>query len=297
MLARVYNLKADSGVNLGTVILTEGGMISFDTDWGTSSYRFGSVGDSDFRVFVHGLGEGYLAQKLQMGLGYMFPSNPKNNKFVSDQCHKLVEKVFPALRAAIQEELMAQVGWDGKTTEERLEDARLLVGLDNIPMAGGRLKDDGTESVSVGEGTVDFNYPQEDIEDKHYIISKTSSLGRVYAERVRQVDEEGYDAEHDSMYNGNELTTAAAFYLLRPEIHGELTLYLLGDKSVIYPFPYEYWKPTPENRMRELEKGIALALAEFDRLIAEDLSEKAAETSAEIPVEPFTNENTENNGN
>ena len=38
------------------------------------------------------------------------------------------------------------------------------------------------------------------------------------------------------------------------------------EVPIYWPWNYDWWKPTPDNRIRELEKGIAQGMAEIDRL-------------------------------
>lgn len=77
-------------------------------------------------------------------------------------------------------------------------------------------------------------------------------------ERNRQVLKEGFSAEHDDQYVNNEMPDAAICYLIEP------------DQRDCSPFPWPFhdtwWKPSPEDRIRELVKAGALILAEIDRL-------------------------------
>ena len=80
----------------------------------------------------------------------------------------------------------------------------------------------------------------------------------IAAERQRQIDFEGFDSEQDDRYECLELVYAAMCYLEPP-----------GDRDVeTLPWPWElgWWKPTPEDRIRELAKAGALIAAEIDRL-------------------------------
>jgi len=77
------------------------------------------------------------------------------------------------------------------------------------------------------------------------------------AERQRQVQEEGYTPESDDTYVAGELVNAAIAYLQAP--------YTLGV-SPFWPWMPEYYKPTPNDRVRELTKAGALIQAEIDRL-------------------------------
>lgn len=82
-------------------------------------------------------------------------------------------------------------------------------------------------------------------------------------ERVRQVVEEGYDAEHDARHAPEELLRAGACYLdwAASEFEG-------ADQDSPHPFwPWseEAWKP--DNVQRAMEKGVALVAAAYDVMI------------------------------
>lgn len=78
----------------------------------------------------------------------------------------------------------------------------------------------------------------------------------IAAERQRQVDVEGWTTENDDKYVNNELADAAICYLVEPD---------LRDASA-FPWPWEasWWKPTPQDRLRELVKAGALIAAAID---------------------------------
>jgi hypothetical protein len=83
------------------------------------------------------------------------------------------------------------------------------------------------------------------------------ALELIKQERNRQRDVEGWTDEHDDQWTNEQLARAAATYAM-PLIH-----------RVVYPmWPwfFKWWKPTPENRLRELVKAGALIVAEIDRL-------------------------------
>ncbi len=91
-------------------------------------------------------------------------------------------------------------------------------------------------------------------------------------ERERQIKEEGWSSEHDSVYFNNELVLAAISYAL-PESMREkktITLDVYDEKETDIPIYFswqdKWWKPTPEDRTRELVKAGALIAAEIDRI-------------------------------
>lgn len=75
-------------------------------------------------------------------------------------------------------------------------------------------------------------------------------------ERARQISAEGWTPEHDDKHGMSELAMAAVCYAT-PAAHRGTTY---------WPWSSRWWKPTPENRIRELAKAGALIAAEIDRL-------------------------------
>lgn len=83
----------------------------------------------------------------------------------------------------------------------------------------------------------------------------------VIAERKRQVSVEGWHTEHDAVHSSGELSSAAAAYALSAaQSCGTCT----PEPACIWPWGYDYWKPT--NTRRDLVKAGALILAEIERL-------------------------------
>jgi hypothetical protein len=91
----------------------------------------------------------------------------------------------------------------------------------------------------------------------------------IVAERQRQIDEEGYDAAHDSGH-ADELAAAAATYAIASPrtydmAYGATTVHVeLGVG--LWPWDRRWWKPTPDDRIRELVKAGALIAAAIDAL-------------------------------
>jgi hypothetical protein len=83
----------------------------------------------------------------------------------------------------------------------------------------------------------------------------------IAAERKRQITEEGYDAEHD--LNGDyQLAMAGASYALPAAERRAAAV------PATWPWLSRFWKPTPDDRVRELTKAGALIAAAIDSLIA-----------------------------
>ena len=79
-------------------------------------------------------------------------------------------------------------------------------------------------------------------------------------ERERQINEEGWSKSRDKSYHTDgELADAAACYILaRKRKDREPVRY--------WPWDMNWWKPTPNDRVRELVKAGALVVAEIERL-------------------------------
>lgn len=89
-------------------------------------------------------------------------------------------------------------------------------------------------------------------------------------ERMRQVSQEGWTAEHDDEHSAGEMARAAACYALPKDIR-ENTIWHHQLLEYLWPWEFAWWKPaekklTPAKRIRELVKAGALIAAEIDRL-------------------------------
>ena len=91
------------------------------------------------------------------------------------------------------------------------------------------------------------------------------------AERLRQVDDEGWSPEHDDQHAVGELAAAAACYC-----HPEPCMDDTRGVPFSWPWVRRWWKPT--DRRRDLVKAGALILAEIERL--DRMAEKAGGASA-----------------
>lgn len=80
--------------------------------------------------------------------------------------------------------------------------------------------------------------------------------GLILVERRRQVEEEGYLAEHDDLVGSDELLQAGIAYAVAT---------LEGDSQAVdwWPWEDEYWKPT-RDKVRDLTKAGALIAAAID---------------------------------
>ena len=102
----------------------------------------------------------------------------------------------------------------------------------------------------------------------------TSPIGDVARERQRQIEVEGWTAEHDDRHIAGELAQAGACYALAdsfeivdlwPDRKSDREPVHLDDlASWVWPWEREWWKP--KDPRRNLVRAAALILAEIDRL-------------------------------
>lgn len=95
---------------------------------------------------------------------------------------------------------------------------------------------------------------------------KTTGIQLISEERKRQIEVEGWTPEHDSKHNTGDLAHASAAYALA-ELYRRSTKEGFDNTPDSWPFSKEWWKPSPENRIKELQKAGALIAAEIDRLL------------------------------
>lgn len=73
-------------------------------------------------------------------------------------------------------------------------------------------------------------------------------------ERKRQIEKEGWSLKHDQIHADGQLAIAASVYADNENYHK-------------WPWHKESFKPTPNDRIKELTKAGALIAAEIDRLL------------------------------
>ena len=97
----------------------------------------------------------------------------------------------------------------------------------------------------------------------------------IATERRRQIEDERFNTKHDDAYVYEELTEAAVCYAMSPKLRGDINgKSMLNLVKAIWPFPVLWWKPTPDDRVRELTKAGALITAEIERLLRQQNSKK-----------------------
>lgn len=96
-----------------------------------------------------------------------------------------------------------------------------------------------------------------------------TGIEMIAAERQRQIEVEGWTAEHDRQHTGGEIALAGAVYALWNALdettHGEPHAELMAK---LWPWDPEWLKP--KGRLRNLTRAGALMAAEIDRILAEE---------------------------
>ena len=88
----------------------------------------------------------------------------------------------------------------------------------------------------------------------------TKGTDLITTERQRQIEVEGYDAEHDRD-ESVALALAGATYAIPSTLRQ-----VDAEGPLMWPWELRYWKPTPADRIRELTKAGALIAAAIDSL-------------------------------
>jgi hypothetical protein len=186
----------------------------------------------------------YIVDRFRLG-GWTEAQHLANARLIADA---------PAILAYARElEGQARRGWDAyhgareRVTELEAEVERLKNGHDTpsgVVHRGG-LADirDGVAEVSVGG-------------------APANGVALIAAERRRQVEKEGWTPEHDDEHADDKLASAAACYAA-PKWQRAVTA---NGVPALWPWDKCWWKPSPDNRIRELAKAGALVAAEIDRL-------------------------------
>jgi len=138
---------------------------------------------------------------------------------------------------------------------------RLASSLSSMQKEKDRIKSEGIEVIDL--------YDVDD-GDLLRLIERRFGHGAasICKERARQIDKEGYDSSHDDQHTQDEIAIAAAIYAMpedaRPPMESSGTFPHGSPKG--WPWDDLDWKPTPQNRTKELTKSGALVAAEIDRL-------------------------------
>lgn len=100
-------------------------------------------------------------------------------------------------------------------------------------------------------------------------------IDEIAAERKRQVEAEGWTAEHDDAHTHEEMAQAAAMYAL-PGFARHLLIGVNPETILdrLWPWDRKWWKPT--TRRRNLIKAAALLVAEIERIDRFEAKKNAA---------------------
>lgn len=97
---------------------------------------------------------------------------------------------------------------------------------------------------------------------------KKSGIELITDERKRQIEDLGFDYNNDSLYADEQLAKAGAVYALPSSDRGEFDLIVNEEfdtlLTALWPWDMQYFKPTPEDRIKELSKAGALIAAQID---------------------------------
>lgn len=89
----------------------------------------------------------------------------------------------------------------------------------------------------------------------------------VIAERARQIEVEGWTAEHDDAHATGEMAMAGACYGMMPALRGKCfgsTVPPEHFANIFWPWAADFWKP--QDNRRDLVRAAALLLAEGEKL-------------------------------
>lgn len=159
--------------------------------------------------------------------------------------------------------------WEGFKSLKKIDGSgqKLIVGRDPESGAGlfseifGEIFNDGEQELRIVAGSPDLMLELKSSAEKEKPTNTVLEL--IAKERERQVNEEGFTAEHDDKYHGSELCLAALCYLLMLDDIGRNRRHPPGNPPPDWPWDADYWKPsTPE---RNLTKAGALIVAEMER--------------------------------
>lgn len=108
-----------------------------------------------------------------------------------------------------------------------------------------------------------------------------NGLEHISEERKRQQEDLKWTPENDDRYINNELGNAATAYLLANDLEivsedpmKNVTISVMMRRDMFWPFKDYSFKPSPEDRVKELAKAGALIAAEIDRINREPLINK-----------------------
>ena len=104
-------------------------------------------------------------------------------------------------------------------------------------------------------------------------------LELIAEERQRQIEAEGWTDQHDDSHGDGQLANAAACYAMS-ERYRRAMIWNVTLRFRVWPWEEKGWKPTPNDRIRELVKAGALIAAEIDRLHREAVAQESADAKS-----------------
>jgi hypothetical protein len=129
--------------------------------------------------------------------------------------------------------------------------------------------DDVESEIYLFDGHLDNDEIKELVGDSYTVeylvgVPSASGAGEIAKERLRQMNEEYFDAHHDDLHINGELAKAALHYL-RAGLEGQgYTLNNTEPPPPGWPWETFWFKPSPLPQ-RNFEKAGALLAAEMDR--------------------------------
>lgn len=113
-------------------------------------------------------------------------------------------------------------------------------------------------------------YAEQQIKELKEVNDMKAGVELITDERKRQVEKEGWTPEHDAEHGSGQLALAASCYA-RPDdlqigVKNSMGFHGTIHRAFGWPWSVRWWKPTPDDRVRELVKAGALIAAEIDRL-------------------------------
>lgn len=101
----------------------------------------------------------------------------------------------------------------------------------------------------------------------------------ITAERKRQIEVEGWTPEHDDSHDAGDLVAAAICYAQNAGQH------IIGAPPREWPWAVKWWKPSPNDPIRDLVKAGALIAAEIDRRLREQAPDGALDFAELVRIE------------
>ena len=99
---------------------------------------------------------------------------------------------------------------------------------------------------------------------------KKTGIELIAEEQQRVREQEGFTLESDKQYKNNELVKGAISYLRTPMYNVHIQTGQLAPME--FPFKQEWWKPSPDDRIKELIKAGQMIASEIDKLRLEKIT-------------------------